>query len=147
MRIVLQRVTSASVEVNGEIVGTTGSGLLLLIGVSKKDTEQDGAYLANKVAHLRIFSDEDGKMNRSALDVQAGVLVVSQFTLYGDCRKGRRPGFDEAAAPEQANQLYLRFVDNLRSYGLVVETGVFQAHMQVSLVNDGPVTFLLESKV
>ncbi len=147
MRIVLQRVTRAAVEVDGKVVGAIGQGLLLLAGVSKKDAEEDAAWLADKVVHLRIFSDENGKMNRSALEVQAELLVVSQFTLYGDCRKGRRPSFDEAAGPESANELYHHFVNSLQTYGLKVQTGVFQAHMQVSLINDGPVTLVLESRV
>ena len=146
MRIVLQRVTRAAVEVDSKIVGAIGHGLLLLAAVSKKDTEQDAAWLAEKVVHLRIFSDENGKMNRSALDVRAELLVVSQFTLYGDCRKGRRPSFYQAAEPEHANNLYQHFVNSLKAFGLPVETGVFQAHMQESLINDGPVTLLLESK-
>jgi len=145
MRIVLQRVKRASVEVVGETVGSIGPGLLVLLGVTHADTRQDADFLAEKTAHLRIFSDDAGKMNRSVKDVGGGILVVSQFTLYGDCRKGRRPSFDAAAPPEHARTLYEYFVERLRAHNLPVETGVFQAAMQVSLVNDGPVTFILES--
>jgi D-aminoacyl-tRNA deacylase len=118
---------------------------LILLGVAKPDTAADAALLVEKILHLRIFPDAAGKMNRSLLDIQGGMLVVSQFTLYGDCRKGRRPGFDAAAPAEQARSLYETFVDLARRSGLRVETGVFQAHMDVSLVNDGPVTLMLES--
>jgi D-tyrosyl-tRNA(Tyr) deacylase len=145
MRVILQRVSHASVEVDGAIVGTIGAGLLVLLGVAKKDTSADADALAAKILNLRIFADEAGKMNRSVLDCGGGLLVVSQFTLYGDCRKGRRPGFDDAAPAEQARELYEHFVAVVRRSGLAVETGVFQAHMAVSLVNDGPVTFLVES--
>jgi D-tyrosyl-tRNA(Tyr) deacylase len=146
MKIVLQRVKRASVEVAGETVGSIGQGLLVLVGVTHTDTREDADFLAEKCAHLRIFSDDAGKMNRSVIDVGGGILVVSQFTLYGDCRKGRRPGFDAAAPPEQARTLYEYFVERLRVHDLSVETGVFQATMQISLVNDGPVTFILESE-
>lgn len=146
MRIVLQRVKKASVEVAGETVGSIGTGLLVLLGVTHSDTRQDADFMAEKTAHLRIFSDDAGKMNRSVKDVAGGILVVSQFTLYGDCRKGRRPGFDAAAPPEHARSLYEYFVERLKAHDLPVETGVFQATMQVSLVNDGPVTFILESE-
>lgn len=146
MRIVLQRVKRASVEVAGETVGSIGSGLLVLLGVTHTDTRQDADFLADKTAHLRIFSDDAGKMNRSVRDVGGGILVVSQFTLYGDCRKGRRPGFDAAAPPEHARTLYEYFVEHLKAHELHIETGVFQAAMQVSLINDGPVTFILESE-
>jgi D-tyrosyl-tRNA(Tyr) deacylase len=147
MRVVLQRVERASVDVDGQTVGAVGAGLLVLLGVAKRDTSSQADYLADKILNLRIFSDEDGKMNRSVIDSGGGILVVSQFTLYGDCRKGRRPSFDEAAPPELARPLYEYFVERLRSAKLVVETGVFQASMSVSLVNDGPVTLVLESKI
>jgi D-tyrosyl-tRNA(Tyr) deacylase len=145
MRVILQRVARANVEVDGAIVGEIGTGLLILLGVAKTDTAADADSLAAKILNLRIFADEAGKMNRSVLDCGGGLLVVSQFTLYGDCRKGRRPGFDDAAPAEQARALYEHFVAVVRRSGLKVETGVFQAHMAVSLVNDGPVTFLVES--
>jgi D-tyrosyl-tRNA(Tyr) deacylase len=146
MRALLQRVTQASVVVEGSVVGEIGAGLLILLGVAKPDTAADAEYLADKVLNLRIFSDAEGKMNRSLLDIGGSLLVVSQFTLYGDCRKGRRPGFDAAAPPEQARALYESFVEIARRSGLRVETGVFQAHMEVTLVNDGPVTLMLETK-
>ncbi|HME10679.1 MAG TPA: D-aminoacyl-tRNA deacylase [Bryobacteraceae bacterium] len=146
MRIVLQRVSEASVTVEGKTAGQIGRGALLLVGVGKDDTERDADYLAEKIAHLRIFSDTAGKMNLSLLDVGGAALVVSQFTLYGDCRKGRRPGFDAAAPPELANKLYEYLVAKIRLLGVRVETGVFQASMAVKLVNDGPVTFVLESR-
>jgi D-aminoacyl-tRNA deacylase len=145
MRIVLQRVARASVEVAGETVGSIDRGLLVLVGVKRTDTQAQADFLADKTLNLRIFSDEAGKMNRNVRDAGGAILVVSQFTLYGDCRKGRRPGFDEAAPPEQARHLYEYFVERLRVAELVVETGVFQASMQVSLINDGPVTFVLDS--
>lgn len=145
MRALLQRVTHASVVVEGSVVGKIGAGLLILLGVAKTDTAADAALLAEKALNLRIFPDAGGKMNLSLLDTQGGLLAVSQFTLYGDCRKGRRPGFDTAAPAEQARALYESFVEIARRSGLQVETGVFQAHMEVALVNDGPVTFLLET--
>jgi len=145
MRALLQRVTQASVVVEGSVVGKIGTGLLVLLGVAKSDTAADAAFLAEKAINLRIFPDRDGKMNLSLLETQGGLLAVSQFTLYGDCRKGRRPGFDTAAPAEQARELYESFVEVSRRSGLQVETGVFQAHMEVALVNDGPVTFLLET--
>lgn len=146
MKIVLQRVREASVIVEGERVGAIGNGVMLLVGFSDGDTEEDLKYLAEKVVHLRIFEDESGKMNRSLLDVGGSILSVSQFTLYGDCRKGRRPSFSLAAKPDIAKPLYEQFNDRLRQYGVQVETGIFGAMMQVSLVNDGPVTLILESK-
>lgn len=145
MRAVLQRVSEARVEVNGAVTGAIGRGLLVLLGVAREDTLRDADYLAEKIAGLRIFPDEQGKMNRSVQEVGGAVLVVSQFTLYGDTRKGRRPSFDRAAPPEQARALYEYFVQALRARGLTVETGVFQAMMQVHLVNDGPVTIICES--
>ncbi len=130
--------------VDGGVVGEIGPGLLVFLGVTHGDNEQAARYLAGKVAGLRVFEDEDGKMNRGVTDFGGAVLAVSQFTLYGDCRKGRRPSFDAAARPETALALYERFVQELRILGLRVATGVFQAHMQVELINDGPVTLLLE---
>ncbi len=146
MRAVVQRVSSASVEVGGQTVGEIGPGLMVLLGVGRQDGETDSAYLADKIAGLRIFEDEDGKMNLSVAEAGGSILAVSQFTLYGDCRKGRRPGFSDAAPPEQANELYERCVFFLRGKGIEVATGIFQAEMKVSLVNDGPVTMLLDSR-
>jgi D-tyrosyl-tRNA(Tyr) deacylase len=146
MRIVLQRVTRAHVEVAGETVGSIGPGLVILLGVTHSDTRQDADYLASKVIQLRIFPDDARRMNRSLLDAGGALLVVSQFTLYGDCRKGRRPSFDQAASPEQARALYEYFVERLKSSNITVATGIFQAEMEVQLVNDGPVTFVLDSK-
>ena len=145
MRIVLQRVKEASVDVAGNTVGQIGPGLLVLLGVTSSDDEKTAAHLAGKVVNLRIFSDDAGRMNRSVQEIGGSVLVVSQFTLYGDCRKGRRPSFDQAAPPEQARQLYEFFVSLLRNSQLPVQTGIFQAEMQVHLINDGPVTFVLDS--
>ena len=136
MRILIQRVTRASVRVEGKLEGEIGNGLLALIGIAAGDKNAAADYLADKLVNLRIFADEAGKMNRSALDVNAGLLLISQFTLYGDCRKGRRPGFDAAAPPEDARQLYEYLVEQVRAKGLVTQTGVFQAHMQVELVNE-----------
>jgi D-aminoacyl-tRNA deacylase len=145
MRALVQRVGEAQVSVDGQAVGAIRAGLLVLLGVTHEDTAERAAWLAGKVAGLRIFEDADGKMNRSVVDVGGSVLAVSQFTLYGDCRKGRRPSFDAAARPEQAKALYEVFVSALRRRGVPVSTGVFQAHMQVALVNDGPVTLMLEA--
>jgi D-tyrosyl-tRNA(Tyr) deacylase len=145
MRAVIQRVSSASVTVRGEIVGQIGPGLLVLLGVGLGDTAADAEYLAEKVCGLRIFEDEQGKMNRSVQDVSGSLLAVSQFTLYGDARKGKRPSFDAAARPELARSLYELFVERIRASGLPCETGRFQEMMQVELVNDGPVTILLDS--
>ena len=145
MRVVVQRVKQARVEVDGAVTGEIGPGLLLLIGVAKPDTESDAQYLVDKVTNLRIFSDHAGKMNRSVRDVGGALLLVSQFTLYGDCKKGRRPSFDEAAPPEHARRLYEYFVERCRESGLRVETGIFQAMMSVYLENDGPVTLICES--
>ena len=146
MRAVIQRVSAAKVTVDGKVAGSVGRGLLVLLGVGKEDDSGDAGHLADKTATLRIFEDEQGKMNRSLLDLGAEVLVVSQFTLFGDCRKGRRPSFDQAAPPAIADRLYREFADLLRQKGVKVETGVFQAMMQVELINDGPVTILLDSK-
>ena len=146
MRAVVQRVSEASVKIEGEEVGRIGHGILVLLGVGHDDESKDAAYLAEKVVHLRIFADEQDKMNRSLLDVEGGLLAVSQFTLWGDCRKGRRPSFVAAAEPEKAEELYDAFIQRARNLGVTVATGRFQEMMQVSLVNDGPVTLLLDSK-
>jgi D-aminoacyl-tRNA deacylase len=145
MRACVQRVGRASVTVDGAVVGEIGQGLLVLVGVTHADTAEQARWLAAKVAGLRVFEDAEGKMNRSVGDAGGAVLVVSQFTLYGDCRKGRRPSFDAAARPEQAKALYEAFVAAVEAAGVRVATGVFQAHMQVALVNDGPVTLMLEA--
>lgn len=145
MRAVLQRVTEARVEVAGQIVGEIGAGLLVLLAVARDDATDDADYLGEKIANLRIFDDDEGKMNRSLLDTRGSMLVVSQFTLYGDARRGRRPSYSDAAEPDKANQLYEYFVDRVRRLGLKVETGVFQAMMKVTLTNDGPVTILIDS--
>jgi D-tyrosyl-tRNA(Tyr) deacylase len=145
MRAVVQRVSRARITVNGETTGEIGPGLLVLLGVGQADTEADATYLAEKVAGLRIFEDDHGKMNRSVQDVGGSVLAVSQFTLYGDVRRGKRPSFDAAAAPEKARQLYEFFVERIRAAGLKCETGRFQEMMKVELVNEGPVTILLDS--
>jgi D-aminoacyl-tRNA deacylase len=146
MRAVVQRVTRASVAVNGEMVGQIEHGLLVLLGVGKDDAEIDADYLADKVAGLRVFEDEAGKMNLSVVDAVGAILAVSQFTLFGDLRRGKRPSFDAAAPPERARYLYEYFVRRIRSLGLRCEIGRFQAVMDVELVNDGPVTILLDSK-
>ena len=145
MRALLQRVAQASVTVGNEEVGRIGPGLVALLGVAAEDTEEDAKYLVDKTVNLRIFADDRNRFNRSALDAGAELLVVSQFTLYGDTRKGRRPDFTKAAPPEQAQRLYQHAVDLFRAAGLTVATGVFQEYMQVSLQNDGPVTLLLDS--
>ncbi len=146
MRCVVQRVTSSSVTVNGEISGAIGAGLMVLIGVSVDDTEADLKYMAEKVPNLRIFDDENGVMNRSVLDVGGSILAVSQFTLYGDARGGRRPSYIRAAKPDKADGLYEQLIARWREKGIHVETGVFRTDMQVSLINDGPVTILLDSE-
>jgi D-tyrosyl-tRNA(Tyr) deacylase len=146
MRAVIQRVKSASVTVNGEIVGKIGKGILVLLGVAADDSEKDAVYLVEKTLNLRIFEDAEKKMNLSLLDISGELLVVSQFTLYGDARKGRRPSFIDAAPPEKANSLYEYFVSAASNQLLRVETGKFQAMMDVSLINDGPVTILLDSR-
>ena len=145
MRALVQRVSEASVEVGGEPVGTIGQGLLVLLGVSRDDGEDEARYIVGKAANLRIFNDEAGQFNRSALDIGAEFLIVSQFTLYGDTRKGRRPSFLEAALPEDAARLFDSAVQLFRDTGLTTKTGTFQAHMMVSLTNDGPVTIMLDS--
>jgi len=146
MRAVLQRVKRAKVTVDGEITGEIETGILVLLGVGTGDTESDASQLVDKIVNLRIFDDDDGKMNRSVIDVAGGLLVVSQFTLYADTRKGRRPSYVEAAAPDEANRLYEFFVVEARKILARVETGRFQAMMDVELVNDGPVTIILESR-
>jgi D-tyrosyl-tRNA(Tyr) deacylase len=146
MRAVVQRVTSSSVEVENIVVGEIGPGLLVLLGVARDDDIGDGDYLAEKIVNLRIFTDDEGKMNRSLLETGGAMLAVSQFTLFGDTRKGRRPSFIEAAEPVKANALYEHFVERARSFGVRVQTGVFQAMMKVSLTNDGPVTILVDSR-
>lgn len=146
MKAVIQRVTRASVEVEGKIVGRIGHGLLVLLGVAKGDEARDLLYVVEKLRTLRIFADEQGKMNRSLSEVGGAILLTSQFTLLGDTTKGRRPGFDHAAPPDEARILYEQAAGRLRSAGVQVETGVFGAHMQVELLNDRPVTFLLDSR-
>ena len=146
MRTVLQRVTRASVAVDGQIVGSIGAGLLALVGVAAGDGPADVAYTASKIRDVRIFGDDRGRMNRSVVDVAGALLVVSQFTLIGDVRHGRRPSFDGAAPPDEARRWFDAVVDDLRASGLAVETGQFQAHMRVTLENDGPVTVLVDSR-
>jgi D-tyrosyl-tRNA(Tyr) deacylase len=146
LRAVVQRVTRARVTVASRIAGEIRAGLLIFLGVARTDHPECASYLAEKIAHLRIFSDAAGKMNLSLLEVKGAALVVSQFTLYGDTRGGRRPSYGQAAAPEPASPLYEEFIRSLRALGVTVETGVFQAHMEVELVNDGPVTILLDSE-
>lgn len=146
MRAVFQRVLASSVEVDGVVVGRIGHGAMILLGVGDGDTEQDAGYLAEKVAGLRVYPDADGKMNLSVQDAGGEVLVVSQFTLYGDCRKGRRPSFAAAALPDEARRLYGLFCERLRQMGLTVAEGIFQADMKVTIVNDGPVTILIDSR-
>jgi D-tyrosyl-tRNA(Tyr) deacylase len=146
MRVVLQRVSEARVKVDGEIVGEIGLGLLALLGVTHNDTAEQAEWLADKVVGLRIFEDDQGKMNRDVTEVGGGILIVSQFTLYGDCRKGRRPSFIEAAPPALAVPLYEAFVNAVKARGVPVATGRFQAMMRVELVNEGPVTVIVDSK-
>ncbi|MFQ5931113.1 MAG: D-aminoacyl-tRNA deacylase [Nitrospiraceae bacterium] len=146
MKAVIQRVTRASVEVDGQPIGSIGAGMLVLLGVAREDGESDVRYMIEKISALRIFSDQQGKMNLSVAEVGGALLVVSQFTLLGDTGKGRRPGFDRAAPPDQARALYNRVIDGLKGRGLRTETGVFGAYMNVTLENDGPVTFILDSR-
>ena len=146
MRAVIQRVKRAEVRVNGQAVGAVGAGMLVLLGIGKEDTLEAAESLADKIVNLRIFDDAQGRMNRSISETRGGLLCVSQFTLYGDCRKGRRPSYDRAAPPDMARQIYEAFVGSVRARGIAVETGQFQAMMEVELVNDGPVTLLLDSE-
>ena len=146
MRAVVQRVKESSVKVDRQTIGRIGKGLLVLLGVAEEDTPSDAGYLANKIVNLRIFEDDGAKMNRSLLSIGGEMLVVSQFTLLGDCRKGRRPSFVAAAGPQKASELYENFVQQVRRLGISVETGRFQAMMEVALINDGPVTLVLESR-
>jgi len=146
MRAVVQRVKRAEVRVNGRVVGAVGEGMVVLLGVGKEDTQEAAAALADKVVNLRIYDDQQGRMNRSIAEIQGGLLCVSQFTLYGDCRKGRRPSYDRAARPDMASRLYEAFVESVRARGITVQTGQFQALMEVELVNNGPVTLLLDSE-
>jgi len=146
MLAVIQRVKESSVTVDKKIVGKISKGLLVLLGVSKKDTPEDADYLANKIMNLRIFEDDNGKMNMSLLETGGEMLVVSQFTLLGDCKKGRRPSFINAAQPDMANELYEYFIETALKHGITTKSGKFQAMMDVSLVNDGPVTLIVESK-
>lgn len=146
MRAVVQRVKNSKVTVEENIVGEIKQGLMVLLGVGLEDSSSDADYLTEKILNLRIFEDTDGKMNRSLLDIGGEILIVSQFTLYGDCRKGKRPSFDKAARPEKAKELYEYFVNKCRQYGIITQTGIFQAHMLVDISNDGPVTLLLDSK-
>lgn len=146
MRAVVQRVSEGRVKVEGRITGEINKGFVVLLGVREGDSREDARYLAEKICNLRVFEDSEGKMNLSLMDVGGELLAVSQFTLYGDCRKGRRPSFVEAAPPQKAEELYLHFVELCRQKGINVQTGVFQAHMDVELVNDGPVTILLDSQ-
>ncbi|SHH16312.1 D-aminoacyl-tRNA deacylase [Thermosipho atlanticus] len=146
MRAVIQRVLNASVNVNGKTIAKINKGILVLLGVGKHDTDEDAKYLSDKIVNLRIFDDEQGKMNLSLIDIKGELLIVSQFTLFGDCRRGRRPSYSESAPPTQAKKLYEKFIEYSKKYGLKVETGTFGAYMEVSLINDGPVTLLLDSK-
>src|SRR5690242_10120831 len=145
MRAVIQRVAEARVDSQGGVSGSIGAGLVVLLGIAKTDTQQDADYLVDKILNLRIFADDSGKMNLSIMDVQGGLLIVSNFTVYGDCRKGRRPSFDLAADPEKAQELYLYFISRARPAPVTVETGIFRAAMKLYLVNDGPVTLLCDS--
>ena len=146
MRAVVQRVAEADVTVNGKQTGKVGVGLCVLLGVGAEDEKRDAEWLADKIVNLRIFEDENGRMNRSLLEVGGGALIVSQFTLYGDCRKGRRPSFTEAASAEEGNRLYEYFVEQVKNRGVETACGVFQTHMTVKIVNDGPVTLILDTR-
>ena len=145
MRALVQRVTDASVSVDGEVIGSIGSGLVVLVGICRDDSEDDAEYIVGKTINLRILPDEEGKFNRSALDIGAELLIISQFTLYADTRKGRRPSFTDAAPPEHAQPLFQTTLEKFRQSGLKVKTGQFQAHMMVSIHNDGPVTIMIDS--
>lgn len=145
MRAVVQRVKKARVRVEGKIVGEIANGILVYLGVEKDDNESDITYLSDKILNLRIFEDDDGKMNRSLMDIAGEILIVSQFTLYGDCRKGRRPSFSQAGAQDMANSFYQKFIDTIKKTGTPTQAGTFQAHMEVESLNDGPVTLLLDS--
>lgn len=145
MRIVLQRVKYASVDVDGKRISHIGPGILILLGIGKDDTRKEADYLIRKALELRIFEDENGKMNRSVSELGYEVMVVSQFTLYGNCSKGRRPGFSDAMPPQDAHALYEYFAESMRAQNIPVQTGIFGAHMEISLLNDGPVTFIIES--
>jgi len=147
MKALVQRVTTGSVSVSGRVIGKIGQGLVVLLGIARADSQEDARYLANKIINLRIFADEASEIALSALEIEGEILVVSQFTLLADLRKGRRPSFTEAAPPDKAKELYQFFIDQVRSTGLKVETGVFQEHMLVEIHNDGPVTLMLESKI
>jgi D-tyrosyl-tRNA(Tyr) deacylase len=146
MKALIQRVTQASAEAKGEQLASIGKGILILLGVEKGDTEAEAFYLADKIVNIRIFADEEDKMNLSVMDIKGELLAISQFTLAGDVRKGRRPSFDTAAPPQRAEELYLQFVEKLKSTGLRVATGRFQTMMQIHLINDGPATFILEKR-
>ncbi|MCX7654066.1 MAG: D-aminoacyl-tRNA deacylase [Fervidobacterium sp.] len=146
MRAVVQRVTKASVSVDNVIVGKINKGIVILLGVGKDDDIDDAKYMAEKIVNLRIFDDENGKMNLSLLDVNGEALIISQFTLYGDCRKGRRPSYTDSASPLIAQQLYEKFIELVASYGVFVQTGIFGEHMEVEIHNNGPVTLLIDSK-
>lgn len=145
MRIVIQRAEKAKVSVDGEVVGQISKGFMVLVGVGPEDTKQNADFLVNKMCNLRVFEDEQGKMNLSIKDVGGQILAISQFTLYADCKKGNRPSFTGAAKPEQANELYEYFMEEIRKQGIKVEHGIFGAHMKVDFINDGPVTILLEN--
>ena len=145
MRAVVQRVSQASVSIRGETVGSIGPGLVVLLGIHKEDTEQEIKWMTDKIVHLRIFEDESGKMNRSLVDIGKEMLIVSQFTLYGDCRKGRRPGYSSAAPPEKAEPMYRKFIELVKKHKIKTATGQFQEMMEVSITNSGPVTLLLDS--
>lgn len=145
MRAVVQRVSSSNVKVDGEVTGKINAGLLVLLGIAEDDEIKDIDYMVDKIINLRIFEDENDKMNLSLKDVSGELLVVSQFTLFGDCRKGRRPGFTDAAKPDKADDFYIKFVEKARALGVKTETGKFRTHMMVELINDGPVTLLIDS--
>ncbi len=146
MRAVIQRVSNASVQINGNTTGHIGHGLVVLLGIRAEDTRRDLQWLADKIVHLRVFADDEGKMNISLTDIGGEMLIISQFTLYGDCRKGRRPGYSNAAPPEIAKPLYLQFIEEVKRHQISIATGTFGATMAVEFVNDGPVTLLLDSE-